>query len=178
MLFAKTSKSASRLCESFKDTSVTRKVYLCVVHGELSTGGTCDNLLFKKYLDKVCVTDKSTTTSHSSLISNPGYRMYPSRLRYYPVLGTHSGSLTLVKVQLETGRKHQIRAQLSHIGHPIVGDTKYGSKSTAFHFDSSDTSSSVSLSGCNTSTLFGDGIALHSSLLSITHPVLRSKVSS
>jgi 23S rRNA-/tRNA-specific pseudouridylate synthase len=55
-----------------------------------------------------------------------------ARLRYKPLLSIVGGSgdkqttQTLLHVELLTGRKHQIRAQLSHIGHPIVGDVKYG----------------------------------------------------
>ena len=56
---------------------------------------------------------------------------------------------TLVKIALETGRKHQIRAQMAHIGHPIVGDVKYGALSS---FPTRD-------------------IALHAYTLTIEHPV-------
>ena len=56
---------------------------------------------------------------------------------------------TLVNIALETGRKHQIRAQLSHIGHPIVGDVKYGALTS---FPTRD-------------------IALHAYTLTIVHPV-------
>jgi 23S rRNA pseudouridine1911/1915/1917 synthase len=54
---------------------------------------------------------------------------------------------TLIEVQLETGRKHQIRLQMSHHGHPIVGDRKYGSP-----------------------TPFPAGIALHARQLTVAHP--------
>ena len=43
----------------------------------------------------------------------------------YRVLKTR-GDLSLLRVTLHTGRKHQIRVQLSHLGHPLLGDTKYG----------------------------------------------------
>ena len=56
---------------------------------------------------------------------------------------------TLVNIALETGRKHQIRAQMSHIGHPIVGDVKYGALTS---FPTRD-------------------IALHAYTLTIVHPV-------
>jgi len=56
---------------------------------------------------------------------------------------------TLVKIILETGRKHQIRAQMSHIGHPVVGDVKYGAMTS---FSTRD-------------------IALHAYTLTIVHPV-------
>jgi 23S rRNA pseudouridine1911/1915/1917 synthase len=58
---------------------------------------------------------------------------------------------TLVEIQLLTGRKHQIRVQLAHAGHPIVGDLKYGSQ-----------------------TKFSSGIALHSRRLVLEHPVRKT----
>ena len=51
----------------------------------------------------------------------------PIETRYYP-LG-NNGSLTLLEVELITGRTHQIRAHSSSIGHPLVGDYKYGARS-------------------------------------------------
>ena len=58
------------------------------------------------------------------------------------------GEVSWLEVELETGRKHQIRLQFSHHGHPIVGDRKYGSQRA-----------------------FKAGIALHARRLAITHPV-------
>jgi 23S rRNA pseudouridine1911/1915/1917 synthase len=51
-------------------------------------------------------------------------------LDYTPIstVKTENGEITLLKVKLQTGRYHQIRCQLSHIGCPIVGDGKYGSR--------------------------------------------------
>ena len=58
------------------------------------------------------------------------------------------GRMSLVEVQLETGRKHQIRLQMAHHGHPVVGDRKYGSQ-----------------------LKFSTGIALHARRLVVAHPV-------
>jgi 23S rRNA pseudouridine1911/1915/1917 synthase len=58
--------------------------------------------------------------------------------------------LSLVEVQLETGRKHQIRVQLAKLGHPVLGDRKYGSADP-----------------------FPAGIALHSRRLQLEHPILK-----
>jgi len=65
----------------------------------------------------------------------------------YRRLATHEGN-SLLEVHLETGRKHQIRLQLSHLGHPILGDRKYGSRHG-----------------------WPAGIALHAWRLGVTHPV-------
>jgi 23S rRNA-/tRNA-specific pseudouridylate synthase len=79
-----------------------------------------------------------------------------ARLRYKPLLSIEGGSgdkqtaQTLLRVELLSGRKHQIRAQLSHIGHPIVGDVKYGAPQAFKQRD----------------------IALHAYSLSIPYPVV------
>jgi len=53
-----------------------------------------------------------------------------SRIDSNAIHETPSQKQTLVKVELHTGRKHQIRAQFAHIGHPLVGDSKYGASQT------------------------------------------------
>jgi 23S rRNA pseudouridine1911/1915/1917 synthase len=58
---------------------------------------------------------------------------------------------TLLEVRLETGRKHQIRVQLAHRGHPVLGDRKYGA-----------------------TTAFPHGLALHSRQLVLDHPVRKT----
>ena len=69
-----------------------------------------------------------------------------ARLAYRQIVG--DGRLSLLEIELETGRKHQIRLQLAHHGQPIVGDRKYGS-----------------------AVKFPAGIALHARRLVIAHPV-------
>ena len=71
----------------------------------------------------------------------------------YRVLERSSG-MTLVEIVLETGRYHQIRAQLAACGCPVLGDERYGGGSTA-HLH---------------------GIALHHALMEFTHPTLRTRV--
>ncbi len=65
-----------------------------------------------------------------------------------------AGDLTLLEVDLETGRYHQIRVQLSTLGTPIAGDEKYGAKQRSKYKD----------------------IALHARQLEITHPTLKEPV--
>ncbi|MEO8494812.1 MAG: RNA pseudouridine synthase [Planctomycetota bacterium] len=74
-----------------------------------------------------------------------------ARLSYRTLQAVSGG--TLLEVRLETGRKHQIRLQLAHRGLPIVGDRKYGATQA-----------------------FDAGIALHSKLLRLQHPVLKTEL--
>ncbi|MDQ0192903.1 RluA family pseudouridine synthase [Paenibacillus wynnii] len=113
MVFAKTSKSASRLSESVRSRSF-RKIYLTVVHGTLPTsqGRLTDTLLKDEKSNTVSVVRKGTPGGKEAILD-------------YTVLGT-SGGFSLLKVDLLTGRSHQIRVQLSSKGCPLYGDQKYG----------------------------------------------------
>ena len=110
--FARTSKAASRLSEQLRTHHMERE-YLAVVEGEsLPAEGTlCDWLLQGE--DGLVRTVPAGT---------PGAK--EARLRYQR-LGAQDGT-ALVHLRLETGRKHQIRVQFSHLGHPIRYDMRYG----------------------------------------------------
>lgn len=111
--FARTSKAASRLSEQLRVHHMERE-YLAVVEGEsLPAEGTlCDWLL----------QDEKTGLVRTVPAGTPGAK--EARLRYER-LGARDGT-ALVHLRLETGRKHQIRVQLSHLGHPIRYDMRYG----------------------------------------------------
>lgn len=113
VLFARTSKALTRLNESIKAQD-TQKVYFALVEGNLPNlvGSLEHYLVHDDYRARV------VTASHAE-----GKR---AKLTYQVVKS--NGSLTLVRIELETGRYHQIRAQFSSIGAPIVGDAKYGSR--------------------------------------------------
>jgi len=114
VLFAKTSKGASRLSEQIRNHTV-KKVYHALVSGKLEKNGRLVHYILKdEKKNKVTVYD----TPHGDALR--------AELEY-TVLDT-DGKRSLVEVHLITGRPHQIRAQFSHIGHPLVGDAKYGSK--------------------------------------------------
>ena len=114
MVFARTSKAASRLSEQIRMRKV-EKIYRCVVKGILEGEGRLENFISKDE-DKniVTVIDKE----------KPGYK---ASYLDYRALASKDG-LTMVEVKLGTGRSHQIRAQMAHSGYPLIGDQKYGDK--------------------------------------------------
>lgn len=91
-----------------------KKLYLCIVEGAMKNSGSLSAYLTRGE-KKVSVTD--TKTDNSKLIKTK-----------YTVLARRPDA-SLVEVELETGRTHQIRAQFAHVGHPLLGDAKYGSRS-------------------------------------------------
>ncbi len=115
VLFAKTSKGASRLSDQIRAHKV-KKVYQAIVEGQLiDQKGTLINWLIKdENKNKVELFDYDTAGSLYAELD-------------YKVLKT-DGKNSLVEINLKTGRPHQIRAQMAYIGHPIVGDIKYGAK--------------------------------------------------
>ena len=108
MVFAKTSKAASRLSEQIKKHEVKKK-YLAVVEGNTKQSG-----ILKHYLVK----DEKLV---KSFVANEGKFAELD----YEKIGCID-NLSLVKVDLHTGRHHQIRVQFSYIGHPLYGDHLYG----------------------------------------------------
>ena len=114
LVFARTSKAASRLSEQIRSRRV-EKIYRCIVCGDLDGSGRLENYICK---------DENSNIVTVSDNEKPGYKL--SYLDYKSIASNYG--LTLVEVKLGTGRSHQIRAQLSHMGFPIVGDQKYGNK--------------------------------------------------
>ncbi len=109
VLFAKTSKALRRLHEAQRRREIV-KIYRAEVEGILQQEeGTLEHYL-----------------THESFYAKVAKEGKLSRL-FYRVLQRKKDA-TLIEIILLTGRYHQIRAQFSAIGHPIVGDTKYGSK--------------------------------------------------
>ena len=114
MVFARTSKAASRLSEQIRSRKV-EKIYRCVVNGILEGEGRLENYISK---------DESSNTVTVSDTEKPGYK---ASYLDYRALAAKDG-LTLVEVKLGTGRSHLIRAQMAHSGFPLIGDQKYGKK--------------------------------------------------
>jgi len=90
------------------------KFYLCIVHGKLSPNSDTLKCFIKKNENenRVRVYDSPQPDARTALTK---YKVLKANDRF-----------SLVEVELLTGRTHQIRAQMAHIGHPLLGDTKYG----------------------------------------------------
>lgn len=136
MVFARTSKAASRLSRYFRKHRID-KTYLALIEGIPPEKGTYTDYIRR---DKIAgfVTDNPMDQS--------------AELRFHRLKTL--GDISLIEIDLLTGRHHQIRIQFSHRGHPVLGDRRYGSRRD----------------------WPGEGIALHAWKLTILHPVTREKM--
>ena len=137
LVLARTSKAASRLTEQFRSKEVDKSYWALVEPDVDPAQATLQDWVRK---------DERHRRMHIATAENPESK---EAILSYRTLQSNRRS-TLLEVDLQTGRKHQIRLQLSHQGHPILGDRKYGSKVS-----------------------FPAGIALHAYSLSFQHPVLK-----
>ncbi len=120
VLFAKTSKGASRLSEQWRERTV-KKVYHAWVMGIVNDK--------EKTLVNFLKHDESQNFAEVFDVETRGADKAELSFDLIKVEKDNdkTGDFSLLKISLKTGRHHQIRAQLSHYGHPIVGDSKYGS---------------------------------------------------
>jgi 23S rRNA pseudouridine1911/1915/1917 synthase len=142
VLLAKTSKGAARLSAQFREGTV-EKVYLAVVEGRVTSdhGEWTDRLV------------KDASRNVVSVVQAGGAE---ARLAFR-VVG-RSARTTTLELRPTTGRGHQLRVQLSSRGLPIVGDRKYGARSSLRAQDG------------------GPRIALHARRLTFTHPTTREVI--
>ncbi len=140
VLLAKTSKALERLQKAFRERRM-QKTYVALVEGEiLKEQGTLENYLTQEEF-RTRISSKEDSQAKLSSLS-------------YKVL-ERMPFASIVEIDLHTGRYHQIRAQFSHLGHPIVGDVKYGAKHIANH---------------------PGHIALHHQKMEFSHPVTQEKM--
>jgi 23S rRNA pseudouridine1911/1915/1917 synthase len=112
MVFARTSKAASRLSDQFRRREADKR-YLALVEGAIQGSGRRQDFLLKDDRHVRIVSE-----------STPGAKMAAMK---WEALDSSSGR-SLVRVILETGRSHQIRVQLAAMGSPIIGDLRYGAR--------------------------------------------------
>ena len=110
MVFAKTSKAASRLSDQIRKGEIEKKYYAVVM------GKTLEKGMFVDKLEK-------DSKKNISFVSNNGKE---SILEYERI--KTNGEMSLVSIDLKTGRSHQIRVQFSYHGFPLYGDQKYNKK--------------------------------------------------
>lgn len=141
VLYARTSKALERLNEMFRSRDLQKVYWAIVQHSPEKDHDTLKHFLIK---------DEKTNKSKAFAVEKAGTK--PAVLSYETVgRGEH---YTFLEVQLETGRHHQIRCQLSSIGCPIRGDLKYGAARSN-----------------------PDGsISLHARKIEFIHPVKKEKV--
>jgi 23S rRNA pseudouridine955/2504/2580 synthase len=124
LIAGKTLKGLQTMAEALKKRTV-QKYYRCIVKGELR-----EKTHLKGYLSKDEQNNKVKVVSHIRPEEKADY--LPIETEYRPV--AVSNGYTELEVHLITGRSHQIRAHLASIGHPIVGDGKYGDLRTNERF--------------------------------------------
>jgi 23S rRNA pseudouridine1911/1915/1917 synthase len=115
LLVAKTDDAHKKLAKQFKDKT-TKRVYLALVDGNVELdNGTVELPIGRSTRDRKKMAVKFDDESGKEAIT------------HYKVI-RRFGDFTLLECRLGTGRTHQIRVHLSYIGHPILGDEKYGTK--------------------------------------------------
>ena len=141
MIFAKTSIAASRLSNQVRE-KIFKKKYLAVVDGKIEAErGSLEDYLYKDERNNI-----------SKVVSKDKKNAKIAKLDYKVLKYNEIKDLSLVEIDLHTGRHHQIRVQLSNFAHSIFGDQKYGTRGK------------------------GKQIALWAYELTIEHPITKEKM--
>ena len=142
VLFARTSKALTRLNEMFKSHEKIKKTYWAIVqNAPKQPQAKLENWLVRN------------EKQNKSYVAKPGTKDAKLAVLTYSTIAT-SDNYTLLEIQLQTGRHHQIRCQLAAIGCPIKGDLKYGAKRS-----NPD-----------------GGISLHARKIAFIHPVSKQEI--
>ena len=135
VVFAKTSKAASRLSEQVRNKTLKKKYYAVII-GDIKNEGILNDKLLKDTKNNIVTVDERGKDSSLE----------------YKVIAKHD-NMSLVDINLITGRSHQIRVQFSSRGNPLFGDIKY-----------------------NKTAKVGEQIALFAYKLTLIHPVTKEEM--
>ncbi len=149
LVVAKNDAAHVALSEQLKDHTVSRVYYALVIGNLKEDRGTVDAPIGRNPTDR----KKMAVLSPSQGFSRPA-------VTHYEVLERYRG-FCLVRCVLETGRTHQIRVHMAHLGHPLVGDVTYGGGKTSFEA---------------TNKSFIAGQCLFAAELSLIHPKTKKKM--
>ncbi len=136
IVFAKTSKAASRMSEMIRNDQIVKKYYAVIMGVLENKNGILEDYLLKNTKNNIVTVDNKGKYAKLD----------------YEVLSENKG-MSLLNINLHTGRSHQIRVQFSSRNYPLYGDQKYNKKATC-----------------------GEQIALYSYYLSFNHPVTKEKM--
>lgn len=139
---ARTSKAASRLSEQFREREPDKR-YIALVEGRLMGEGVQEDYLATRRRTTEVVRESHPEARHAVL-----------RWRALGTDRVKKGDVSLVEIELVTGRAHQIRAQMAEMKYPILGDLRYGASRV---FD-------------------GRNLALHSYALTVAHPTKKEEM--
>jgi 23S rRNA pseudouridine1911/1915/1917 synthase len=153
LLIAKSDHCFEKLLLLFRRHQLSKE-YLALVEGKVAKSGEISSLLTHHPTEKermmIAPKTKKIHPQHKKF-----NKSWPATTLFQPIL--HLDQHTLLRVRIPTGVTHQIRLHLSHLGHPVVGDTLYGKKS--------------SMMPANSSRHF-----LHAYRLQFTHPITHQPI--
>ncbi len=165
MAFARTSKAASRISRQIREGEFD-KTYMAVVNGIV----TADKGRIESYLQKDSKLNRSAVVAAggdgggSGDYDDGGIKAKKALLEYRVLGRDNDHRLSLLTLKLITGRSHQIRVQLSSIGHPVAGDVKYvGDVKYAGRY-------------CGDKRKIVKSVALWAHTIILTHPVLKNRM--
>ena len=149
LVVAKNDNAHRILSSALEKHEIVREYHALVRGGFKEETGVVDLPIGRHPVDRKRMAVLTSPTAHSK-----------SAVTHYEVIESY-GQITYLKLVLETGRTHQIRVHMAHLGHPLLGDTVYGGGKTQFEKQHP--------------ALF-DGQALHAKKLTLTHPVTGEKM--